>query len=103
MPRCTLQRDEADRDSAGDIKRVRTELKWLTGWSCNVLVKCVSKPVNVFSCSYSNSDSACGDEWKRTKARVLRSVASLFDVLSGYSILLPFFVWLFFVQFPISL
>lgn len=60
MPGCTLQPDEADGDSADDIRRVRTELKWLTGWSCNVLVKYVYKPQVIIN--YFSSDSVCGDE-----------------------------------------
>ena len=95
MPRPTLQPEEADGDSADDIRRVRTELKWLTGWTCHVLVKYVSKPLIIIT--HSLSDSVCGDEGKQTKARALSAVFSLLDVLSGYSVLLSFFVWLFFV------
>lgn len=56
----TLQPDEADGDSADDIQRVRTEFKWLTSWSCNVLLQYVSKAVIIIS--YSSRDSVCGDE-----------------------------------------
>lgn len=51
MPRCALQPDAAEGDSADDVRRARTELKWLTGWCPSILVKYVSKPLLVIPCA----------------------------------------------------